>query len=437
MITRRSALAMLPAGLMASSSFMGLARAQPLQPTFRPNPQAAREILTRVDQAGRTAHHEATKALIQSYIRVAGLRNAAADSRSRLNSKDDLRSALEQHDSMHWAVKVALDSRKKTDEIIDKEKDPHGRRISESEKIKLGSVVDIKNNELKQALAELLAGSGDFDLKKAQQQKIARLNLLAEDLLRAGRDLSSWGPDAFYAMARGYAMFQFVRYCLRTGSGGTRTTSSLILARAHTLKVIADSESYCAHRAASLAAPPPTLPTPPPATGSTPGEVTWTERHDVEKMLIDRYFPKEVYLGSQIGRETRCDEPGRRIRNFYGTFTNTSSFDRGFKMEGVSVSDCEATINARRREALNNVLSDRLKFPGPASGNAEQFREIMRSAEESLNAHIRFLKRQKEKENPPNEKPSQQPPAGADDVSREFTIMQQMAAALREALALT
>ncbi len=436
MITRRTALAMLPAGFMAGSSFMSLARAQPLQPTFRPNPQAAREILTRVDQAGRTAHHEATKALIQSYIRVASLRNAAADSRSRLNSKDDLRSALEQHDAMHWAVKVALDSRKKTDEIIDKEKDPHGRRISESEKIKLGSIVDIKNNELKQTLAEILAGPGDFDIKKAQPAKISRLNLLAEDLLRAGRDLSTWGPDAFYAMARGYAMFQFVRYCLRTGPGGTRTTSSLILARAHTLKVIADSESYCAHRAASLAAPPPTLPTPV-ATGSTSGDVTWTERHDVEKMLIDRHFPKEVYLGSQVGRETRCDEPGRRIRNFYGTFTSTSSFDRGFKMEGVSVSDCAPTINDRRREALNNILSDRLKFPGPSSGNSEQFREIMRGVEESLNAHIRFLKRQKEKENPPSEKPPQQTPPGADDVSREFTTMQQMAAALREVLAFT
>jgi hypothetical protein len=212
------------------------------------------------------------------------------------------------------------------------------------------------------------------------------------------------------------------------------------LARAYALKVIGDSESYFSTRAASLSAPPPSPP--PPTTGSSPGRLTWTERHDVEKEMIDRRFPKQVYLGSQIGRDARCETRGRRIRNFYGIFRDDSSFDRGFRLgnsDGVSASDCMPNLNDRRAEALNNLLSGRTRFPGPAMGNADQFKQAMREVEKGLNEHIKFLKDQKAKEDQQNggSTPPPPPPSQENDASKEFITMQQMAAALREVLAVT
>ena len=250
--------------------------------------------------------------------------------------------------------------------------------------------------------------------------------------------MATWGPDAFYAMARGYGTFQFVRYCTR--AGGTNAApvgSSAILARAYTLKVIGDSESYCAGQAAALLTPGATGTSTSTTGTTTPGQLSWTDRHDIERDMINKRFPKEIYLGSQSGRDARCDERGRRIRNFYGNFTDSSNFDRGFRFDTVSTSDCVGTLNDRRKEALNNLLSDRLKFPGPPTGTLDQFRDTMRTVEQSLNDHITFLKRQKEKENPSSGGTPPPPPPPPTDASNEFKVMQQMAAYLREVLALT
>jgi len=435
MITRRKAIAMFPAGIVAGSSFFRLAEAEPVVPIIRANPNAAREIMAKIDQTGRTPHQDATKALIDSYIRIANLRISAADSRSKLNTRQDLRDALEQQGAMHTAVNIVIDMRKKTDDIIDSEKDPYGRRLSSPDKSKIASSIIIKNNSMKEILTDLLSGPpGEFDNRKVAPTKIYQLHSISEDLLKAGRDLATWGPDTFYAMARGYATFQFIRYCIRDSQGG----SSSILARAYTMKVIGECESYFALRSASLTAAAPAQTGTTPTTTPTTGQLSWTERYEVEKDMIDKRFPKQIYLGSQIGRETRCESSGRRIKNYYGTFTQESSFDRGFRMDDVVASECTNTINDKGASAMNNLLSGATKFPTPTQGSPDHFRQAMHDVEKGINDHIKFLKTQRDKENPQTPATTTTTaPATGDDVIAEFKTMQQMAAALRETLALT
>src|SRR5262249_27013233 len=157
------------------------------------------------------------------------------------------------------------------------------RHISPQEKSRFSSEIDIKNSKLNDIMGELFSGPGEFDVYKIKQSRwgqnaVERWTGMAEDLLKASIVLSNWGPDAFYAIARGYATYQFSRLCLRAGK------SPLLIARAYTLKVIGDADSYFALRSGSLTAPPATTSSPTPGGGPVPG-LTANARYAVEKEM--------------------------------------------------------------------------------------------------------------------------------------------------------
>ena len=440
MITRRNAIAMLPAGFAVGSNFFNLASALAQEAAIRPDPDAARRILAGLDQWNKTPHYEATRPLIQFYSRVANLRIAATNSKSKLNSKADLADALGQLNAIYAPVNTVLDIRKKSDDIIETDKK---RRLSPQEKTKLGSEIDIKNSKMSDIWSDLFNGSGDFDLSKLKATKtgsatIDKLIAFGDELLKASMDLSKWGPDAFYAMARGYATFEFMRYCIRS------SRSSPLLARAYTLKVIGDSESYFSLRAASLTATVPTNASSSTAPATTPSSaVSANSRYAFEKDMIDKRFPKEIYLGSELPNTENACARGQ-IKYHYGKFTSDSTFDNTFKLEGDndgwSTTGCTSQINDKGAETINSLLSNGLKQFSPSEKTEAAFRKDLREMREVLNRHIARIKADKKKEDElTGQKPQPTTPSGSPDadVQQEFNVMQQMTSALREVLAVT
>jgi hypothetical protein len=445
MITRRSAIAMLPAGLMAGSSFFSLARAQaPQKAAITPLADAGRKIIGRLEQWKGTPHYDATRALIDSLDRTASLRGVPFATERRRNSKSELLDALNHLNDMYAPVTTVLDIRKKTDDTIELDKK---RGLSPAKKSEFGTKIAISNARISDILTGLLSGSGDFDINKIRSTKdgaaaVNNLIALTEDLLDASIKLSEWGPDAFYSATRGYVTFQFVRDRIRVGR------SSPLLARAYILKIIADSESYFALRAGSLTATPATTTTTstgPGTTATTAAQpITANARYAVEKDMIDKRFPKEIYLGSELpSRENGCDR--NQIINHYGKFTADSSFDSSFKLDGAdgwSASGCIAQINDRGAEAMNGLLGPIFKQFAPAAGSEAGFKKTMRDTRDALNDLIRRVTNAKKREDgqagstplPAPTTPSNNPDA---DAQQEFTIMQQMTSALREMLAST
>jgi hypothetical protein len=450
MISRRDAIAMLPAGLMAGSSFINFASAQTAIPAIKPDPDVARRILSSLDQYNKTAHYDAVRPLIQFYSRLAVLRLDADNRKSKLNTKAELTDALTQLNAIYQPVNTVLDIRKKTDDIIETDKK---RRLTPQEKTKLGSEIDIKNSKMGDIYAEMFTGSGEFDVAKVKAGKggtatIDRLIAMSDEVLKASIDLSTWGPDAFYAMARGYATFQFARHCIRS------SRSSPLLARAYTLKVISDSESYFSLRAASLTAVAPVTPsttTSAPATTATtpPQAITANSRYAVEKDMIDRRLPKEFYLGSELPNpENNCARG--QIKNHYGKFSADSSFDGGYKLDGGdgwSASECTSQLNDRGAEAWNGLLGNIFKQFSPSLGTETSFKKTMRDSREAMNSLAQRLKAAKDREDgvsrPPASTPQPPTPPSSPssspekDAQQEFNVMQQMTSALREVLAAT
>jgi hypothetical protein len=445
MITRRSAIAMLPAGLLAGSSFLSLARAQaPQKAAINPIPDAGRKLVGRIEQWRGTAHYDATKALIEALDRTASLRGIPFATERRRNSKSELQETLSQLNAMYTPVTTVLDIRKKTDDTIELDK---RRGLSPAKKSEFSTKIAINNARISDLLSAMFSGGGDFDINKIRSGKdgsaaINNLISLTEDLLDASIKLSEWGPDAFYSAARGYVTFQFVRDRLRVGR------SSPLLARAYILRIIGDSESYFALRAGSLTATPATTLTSStgPGTTATTGAapLTANSRYAFEKDMLDKRFPKEIYLGSEMpSRENGCER--NQIINHYGKFTADSSFDTTFKLEGAdgwSASGCIAQINDRGAEAMNGLLGPIFKQFAPAGGTEAGFKKTMRDTRDALNDLIRRVTNAKKREDgqvgstplPASTTPPSNPDA---DAQQEFTVMQQMTSALREMLAST
>ncbi len=442
MITRRSAIAMVPAGLLAGSSFFSLARAQaPQRAAISPIPDAGRKIIGRIEQWKGTVHYDATKALIEALDRTASLRGAPFSTERRRNSKSELMETLNQLNAMYTPVTTVLDIRKKTDDTIELDKK---RGLSPAKKSEFSTKIAISNARISDILTGLFTGSGDFDINKIRSTKdgaaaVNNLIALTEDLLDASIKLSEWGPDAFYSATRGYVTFQFVRDRIRVGR------SSPLLARAYILRIIGDSESYFALRAGSLTATPATTPTTSTSPGTTAAPpITANSRYAFEKDMIDKRFPKEIYLGSEMpSRENGCER--NQIINHYGKFTADSSFDSSFKLDGTdgwSSSGCIAQINDRGAEAMNGLLGPIFKQFAPAAGTEAGFKKTMRDTRDALNNLIQRVTNAKKREDgqtvstpaPTPTTPSNNPDA---DAQQEFTIMQQMTSALREMLAST
>jgi hypothetical protein len=441
MITRRTALGMIPAGLMAGSSFISFARAQPLQKAaINPLPDAGRKIIGRIEPYKGTAHYDATRALIESLDRVAGLRGVPFSTERRRNSKGELTEVLAQLNAMYAPVTTVLDIRKKTDDIIETDR---MRGLTPAKKSEFGVKIAVNNARITDLLTDMLKGSGDFDINKIRSNQsgvtaVNNLISLTEDLLDSSIKLCEWGPDAFYSAVRGYVTFQFVRDRIRVGR------SSPLLARAYVMKIIGDNESYLARRAASLTAPTPTTSATPTTTATTPAPaLSANARYAFDKDMIDRRFPKEIYLGSEMGtRENGCDR--NQLINHYGKFTADSNFDTGFRLEGNdgwSASSCTSQINDRGAEAMNGLLGSIFKQFAPAMGSEPGFKKTMRDTRDALNEMIRRVKAAKAREDgqaaPPTTTPTPAQSNPESDVQTEFNIMQQMASALREMLAST
>ena len=447
MITRRSALAMLPAGLMAGSSFISLAIAQDGTPALKYDPGAARRIRDSLDPYAKTPigqpHYEATKPIIDFYAQIANLFINPSNSKTKMNSKSELASAQIQLGKIFEPVDTILTMPKKTDEIIMSD----GRRhILPSERTRYSTQIITNNANLKNIMDEQFAGSGDFDVAKMRQTKSGQAAFdkwlaLTEDLFRASIELSKWGDDAFYAVARGYATYQFSRLCLRQGR------SPLLLARAYTMKVLADSESYFALKSANLDATPATNPSP--VTGGSqtpPAGITGSTRYGVEKEKFDNgRFPKEIYLGAELESADGACRRGQ-VKNYYGRFSSDSNFDNphpAFRVEGdgVFATDCSTELNERGADTLNGWFARRLKDFPIKDGGTQSFKKRMNDITEAVNQHVRFTKNQKDKDGSSQPQPqptqTQPPPSGQDAIREECKVMQQMTAALREVLAVT
>lgn len=450
MITRRTALGMLPAGLMAGSSFISFASAQaPQRAAVNPMPDAGRRIVGRLEQWRGTAHYDATKALIESLDRTASLRGVPFSTERRRNSKSELAEALGQLNAMYTPVATVLDIRKKTDDIIEFDK---RRGLTPAKKSEFSTKIAINNARITDILTEMFKGGGDFDINKVRSNPggvavVNSLIALTEDLLDSSIKLSEWGPDAFYAATRGYVTFQFVRDRIRVGR------SSPLLARAYILRIIGDNESYLASKAVAPNAPVASTSSTTSSTTSTNPATTATTatqpasanaRYAVEKDMIDRRFPREIYLGSEMPSADNACSRGQ-VKNHYGKFTADSNFDSTFKLDntdGWSASACVAQINDRGAESLNGLLGSIFKQFAPASGTEAGFKKTMRDTRDALNDAIRRLKNAKAREDgqtvpTPTPTPTTPPPASDMDAQQEFTVMLKMTAALREMLAST
>jgi hypothetical protein len=162
--------------------------------------------------------------------------------------------------------------------------------------------------------------------------------------------------------------------------------------------------------------------------------------------MIDRRFPKEVYLGSELpNRDNGCGRD--QVINHYGKFTADSNFDNGFRLEGSdgwNASSCVNQINDRGAEALNGLLGSIFKQFAPTSGTEAGYRKTMRDTRDAMNDLIRRLKAAKAREDAATGQTPQQPappqtqpaPSGPEqEAQQEFKVMQQMTAALRDMLA--
>ncbi len=442
MITRRTALSMLPAGLLAGSSFINFASAQtPQKAAINPLPDAGRKIIGRIEQWRGTPHYDATRALIEALDRIASLRGVPFSAERRRNSKSELNESLALLNAMYTPVTTVLDIRKKTDDTIEHDK---RRGITPAKKSEFGTKIAIHNARISDILTEMFKGGGDFDINRIRSSPggtavVNNLISLTEDLLDASIKLSEWGPDAFYAATRGYVTFQFVRDRLRVGR------SSPLLARAYILKIIGDSESYFALRAGSLTAAPATIPTSSTgqsSTGTSPAPpITANTRYAFDKDIIDRRFPKEIYLGSEMAsRENGCDR--NQVINHYGKFTADSNFDNAFKLDGAdgwSASGCVAQINDRGAEGMNGLLGTIFKQFAPSSGTEAGFKKTMRDTRDAMNELIRRVTNAKKREDGQVVSTPTTPQSGNPDLDaqQEFNVMQQMTSALREMLAST
>jgi len=448
MITRRSAIAMLPAGLMAGSSYFSLARAQaPQRAAINPAPDAGRTILAEIDkwktiQIG-TPHFEATKALIEALDRTASLRGIPNSAERRRNTKSELTEALALINAAYTPVTTVLDMpKKRTDEIIESD---DKRKLPQAKKSELGSKIDINNARITDILTEMFKvdrdrGGGDFDIAKIRSGQggaaaINNLISLTEDLLDASIKLSEWGPDAFYAAVRGYVTFQFVRDRLRVGR------SSPLLARAYMFRIIGESESYFSSKVANLIASP-TSPSPAPTPGAaTPPAISANERYKVEREMIESRFPRQIYLGSELGG---C--PPRQVINHYGKLKGSFDSPRGFEFDGAdggwSKSECVPEINDQRFEPINGLLGNTFRQIGtPTSATESHFKKSLSDLREALNGVVDRLKRQKKREDDASPNPQPQPTDPAQQNSadmnaqQEFAAMQAMSKALRKMLA--
>lgn len=450
MITRRKALSLFPASLLAGTSLAGTLFAQPRGPGGSGGPGgpggpprsslANRELLSEAERilqvlepwktspAAINAHYEATVALIQFFDRLVPF------STSNSIPRADFLDMITRMGEINWKVNTVLQTRKRSDQILDAE-----RKLGPAQKAEKMTDSDVRIYRIIDILRPYFLGQGWYRYEYSRQHH-RNLMQTAYEVLNLGNDLSLWGMDAFYTAARGYAVYQFVSDCIRQHRFAPMT------ARAFALRVAADSHSYFGIRQAEL-----TAAQAPGATKPRPAN----QRYEVEQKLIDGGygggFPKDIYLGTDISsadvlrRFPRTDRdrtqdngcPAGQVANYYGRlvgdFEKTFSVDPANPVEKI----CSTDINDRNSPSINGLMMNRFRDFSPKAFNSQEaYRNMLEDIKNTLNQHIRNITRAKQREDAAERDPNvQEAEIEKQDLLYEFRAMREMAWGIREILA--
>jgi len=425
MFTRRTAITLLPAGVMAGShfTFANFALAQTAVDSIKPDPNAAARILKELEayQNGPSApYYDAAAPMIRFFARVAGRGDLSKA------SKSDLREMLSDLKNINDISNVdhVLTMAKKSEAQL-------GRGLlSLDDKNRLMNEINGQNDKLQQILDKYFGASGTLDSNPISKSDRDTLKQLADEVLKRGCKLATWGRDAFYAAARGYCAYQFVSGVVKDSIAPPAT------ARAYVLGIMADSHNYFALLSYSASPPTPTQPAPAPSTSSAPST---DPLYEYEKQMTNR-FPREIYFGSEYGNKDTNKCSFDQFANYYGKIDG--NFDQGFRIAepGGWTQDC-GELNNKSVGALSGQLSDRFRDFAPRSGNSENLRVVFDRVIEALNGRVARIKRQKQERDKASGTTSSAatsvqnlPDSDKNDLLPEFKALERMAWGLREML---
>jgi len=422
MLTRRSAFSLLPTALMAGTSLRS-AFAQIAIDPVRPDPAAGQAILSKLSQYQNSQagpYFEAAAPMIKFVSRIAGRTDLTKTSKSELR---DILNDLKNVNDIGNVDQILTMSKKSESQL--------GRGLlTLNDRNRLMSDVNKENDQIQTMLDKYFGSSGTIDTNGFSKADRETLKQLADEVLKRGCKLSTWGKDSYYAAMRGYCAYSFLTALLKDSASPPAT------ARAYVLNIMSDSQNYFALLVSSLGG---SAPLPPPSTGNTAagGPATSDDPiYEYEKRETNR-FPKEIYIGSEFGNDTnKCKFD--QLANYYGKIDG--DFDRGFKLApGGWTQDC-GDLNNKRASAISTQLSDRFRDFVPSSGNSENLRVVFDRMLEALNARIDRIKRQKQQRDKASGAPPPKPEvndADKTDFLPEFQVMERMAWGMREVLSRT
>jgi hypothetical protein len=426
MITRRSAITLLPTALMMGANFKS-ALAQIAIDPIRPDPSAGQTILSKIQQYQNSSvgpYFEAGAPMIKFSSRLAGRTDLTK------TSKSELRDMLNDLKSVNDIANVdqILTMTKKSEAQL-------GRGLlTLNDKNRLMSDINKQNDQIQATLDKYFGQGGTIDTNGFSKADRDTLKQAADDVLKKGCKLANWGKDSYYAAMRGYCAYAFLTALLKDSLSPPAT------ARAYVLGIMSDSQNYFAVLVSSLS--PGSTPPPPSSSSNTNtaagGPASGGDPiYEYEKRETNR-FPKEIYVGSEFGNDTnKCKFD--QLANYYGKIDG--DFDRGFKLApGGWTQDC-GDLNNKRASAISTQLSDRFRDFVPATGNSENLRVIFDRMLEALNSRVDRIKRQKLQRDKANGAPPPPPPPLSDsdktDFLPEFQAMERMAWGMREVLSKT
>lgn len=423
MLTRRSAVTLLPTALMVGANFGKSALAQIAADPIRPDSGAGAKILSKLQQyqSGATGpYFDAAAPMIRFCSRLAGRTDLTKTQKSEL--RDMLTELKNVNDISN--VDQILTMNKKSEAQL-------GRGLlTLNDKNRLMSDINRQNEQIQALLDKYFGQGGTIDSNPFSKTDRETLKQLADEVLKRGCKLASWGKDSFYAAMRGYCAYQFVTLLLKDSLAPPAT------ARAYVLGIVADSHDYFAVLVSTIA-PGSSPPPPPPPSSSTASTPPTDPLYEYEKRETNR-FPKEIYIGSEFGNDSnKCKFD--QLANYYGKIEG--DFDKGFKVasSGGWTQDC-GELNNKRASAISSQLSDRFKDFAPAAGNSDNLRVIFDRMLAALNSRVDRIKRQKLQRDQANGTPVQKPDipdSDKIDFLPELQIMERMSWGMTEVLSKT
>lgn len=298
---------------------------------------------------------------------------------------------------------------------------------------RLMSEINRQNDQIQQLLDRYFSQGGTLDTNPFSKPDRESLKQLADEVLKRGCKLASWGKDSYYAAMRGYCAYSYVTALLKDSLAPTAT------ARAYVSGIISDSQNYFAVLVSSISpsSTPAPQPSSPAGAGSGSSGASSDPVFEYEKRETNR-FPREIYVGSEFGNDTnKCKFD--QLANYYGRIEG--DFDKGFKVasSGGWTQDC-GELNNKRASAISSQLSDRFRDFAPTAGNSDNLRVIFDRVVTALNARIDRIKRQKAQRDQAIGAPVPKPEltdTDKTDFLPEFQVMERMAWGMREVLART